>query len=377
MKISFHFDADDTSLGSYYGLPTRKALMGAILSSRTLDLNSKVFQGDLLLHQMAMDVEVISKYESIHSSNSERYIQLINGLLNPDSHIWHSITERTIDRFVTNNVWVISFESISFSDAVAIDTELKKVGFYLGAIEVDETNPIHWEAYAYSLVAHYRIIGRNINFFLRDMAESSEHEGDIQELKSFGFSEVGFEKLNGKFSFFDKYNNFEHARRIAELKSALGDSLASLADQVICRLSDPAPEIGSKLWSALRTYNNAEVNEDYAQVSASCRRIIEYVADQLFPPQENSVKGRKVGKGHYKNRLLAFADAERSSSTNIELIAVSIESLAEQLDKLTSLNNKGVHAEVFKHEAKRCLLRTIMILDDIISLKSGPFIVNV
>ncbi|MGF1736852.1 hypothetical protein [Photobacterium satsumensis] len=377
MKVSFHFDADDKSLGGYYGYPIRKALMRAILSSRTLDLNSKIFQGDFLLHHLTMDVEVISEHKTVHHSNPERFISVFNELLNPGTHIWHSITDDTICRLANNNVWVMSFESISFSDATEIDKMLRDVSYYLGAIEVDETSPIHWEAYAGSLVPYYRIIGNKVNLFWDGISDESKNEGHIPELLKIGFTSADFEALNGKFTFFDKYHNFEHARRVAELKSALGDSLASLADQVICRLADPAPEIGNKLWSALRTYNRAEVNEDYAQVSASCRRIIEYIADQLFPPQSEDVNGRKMGKGHYKNRLLAFASNERSSSTNIELVAVSIESLAQQLDKLTNLSNKGVHAEVFKHEAKRCLLRTIMVLDDIISLRIDPFDVNV
>jgi hypothetical protein len=377
MKVSFHFDADDESLGGYYGYPIRKALMGVILKSRTIDLHTKIFQGDLLLNEITMDVEVISEFESVSRTNPEKFHQAFYELLNPGTHIWHSIKEETVQRLARHNVWVMSFESISFSDATAIDVLLREFGYYLGAIEVDETSPVHWKAYSGYITPFYRIIGKNVNLFWDGISDDSKDEGHARELEEIGFESVKFESLNGKFSLFDKYHNYGHARRVAELKGGLGDSLASLADQVISRLSDPAPEIGNKFWSALRTYNRAEVNEDYAQVSASCRRIIEYVADQLFPPQSEEVEGRKVGKGQYKNRLLAFASSERSSSTNIELIAVSIENLAAHLDKLANLSNKGVHAEIFKHEARRCILRTIMVLDDIVSLRLEAFKVNV
>lgn len=372
MKISYHFDADDESLGAYYGGPIREALMSAILESRVIDLHSKIFQGDLLLSSKSVDIEQVDEHRQIHRFNKDKYIENINNLLNPGSHIWCTITEETIDRFVQNNVWVMCFESISFNDALKIDEVLKSTQFYLGALQVDETSKVHWLAYPGSLVPYYRIVGKSLHVFWDGITEDSKDEGHLEELKELGFKDVSFESLNGRFTIFDNYHNYEHARRIAELKADLGDSLASLADQVISQLSDPAPEIGSKFWSALRSFNRAEVNEDYAQVAVSCRRIIEYVADCLFPPQDEDVGGRKVGKGQYKNRILAFASRELASDTNIELVAVSVESLAAQLDKLSSLSNKGVHAEVFKSEARRCLMKTIVILDDIISLRSGP-----
>ena len=371
MKVSFHFDADDESLGSYYGGAIREALMRAILKSRVMDLHSKIFQGDLLLRNMSTDVEELDKNQWVRRFNADKYLKNMENLLNPGSHIWCTISNETIGRLVENNVWVMCFESISFNDAQKIDEMLAQNRFYLGAIQVDETSPVHWAAYSSSIAPYYRITGKSLNVFWDGISDDSKNEGHLEELEELGFNGVSFEPLNGRFSIFDNYHNYEHARRIAELKADLGDSLASLADQVISRLSDPAPEIGSKLWSALRSFNRAEVNEDYAQVAVSCRRIIEYVADQLFPPQDEDVNGRKVGKGQYKNRILAFASRELASNTNIEMVAVSVESLATQLDKLSNLSNKGVHAEVFNNEARRCLIKTIVILDDIISLRSG------
>ena len=52
---------------------------------------------------------------------------------------------------------------------------------------------------------------------------------------------------------------------------------------------------------------------------------------------------------------------------------VSTATLAEQLEKLDSAVNKGVHADLLDVEGRRCVIRTVMLLDDMISLKSGPF----
>lgn len=371
MKIAFHFDADNEELGGYYGLPIRRALFGAILKSRTIDLHTKVFQGDVLLAMQTMDREKTETGET-HHFNKDRFLSAIQTLLAPGSHIWMTFSEKTVKKLLEGNVFVLLFESISFRDAREIDQALHVYPWYLGALQIDDTCPVHWVAYANAMVASYRVIGRNIHLFWDGICDDSKDEGHAEELTEVGFASVSYEALNGKFSVFDKYHDYQQACRVAELGTALSDALGTMADQVITRFSDAAPELGNKLWSAIRTYERAEVPEDYAQVATSCRRVIEYVADAIFPPADPAPDGRLLGPKHYRNRLLAFADEERVSDTNLDLICASTDLLGEQLEKLGSLVNKGVHAEVTRHEAHRCLLRTIMALDDILSLKRGP-----
>jgi hypothetical protein len=376
VKVAFHFDADDKSLGGYYGYPIRQASFGAILASRTMDLHTKVFEGDLLLSMLAADREKTERGETLRF-NEEKFLSALETLLNPGSHIWITFSGATVQRLVNNNVFVLLFESISFRDAREIDDALKALPYYLGALQVDETCGVHWAAYGNSLVASYRIVGRSMHLFWDGLSEDSKDDGGLEELREIGFSHVELEALNGKFTVFDRFHDFHQARRVAELGAALTDSLGFLADQVISRLSDSAPELGNKLWSAIRTYERAEVADDHAQVAVSCRRVLEYVADQLFPAQEPNLEGRRLGKNNHRNRLLAFADQERISDTSIDLICVSTEMLSEQLEKLSSLVNKGIHENVLRHEARRCILRTIMVLDDILSLRKGPLKINV
>jgi hypothetical protein len=58
---------------------------------------------------------------------------------------------------------------------------------------------------------------------------------------------------------------------------------------------------------------------------------------------------------------------------NIDLICIEAKVLGEQIDKLAGLANKGVHSEVFRYETRRCLIRTLLLLDDIVSLRCEPF----
>lgn len=150
--------------------------------------------------------------------------------------------------------------------------------------------------------------------------------------------------------------------------------MAFIADDTVSRLSDIAPDLGDRLWAALDTYESAETNEQLAQVMATCRRIFEYVVDRIFPPtDELSDSGHSLKADKYKNRLYEYARRSKCGDANTNLITASMELLDSQWDKLNKLANKGVHTEVYRNEARRCFIRTIMMLDDIISLKTGSF----
>jgi hypothetical protein len=48
----------------------------------------------------------------------------------------------------------------------------------------------------------------------------------INDYETFGFKKINPESLNGRYTIFDTYSNFEEARRIAEWKRNSGGLLA-------------------------------------------------------------------------------------------------------------------------------------------------------
>jgi len=285
-----------------------------------------------------------------------------------------SMTIKRLIQALRCEIFTICFETIEMQLADYLDDQLRENSeAYLGALGVDEASYVHWYVYSNSIGPRYRINNKNASVFWDGFNEESKYEFQINRLVQFGFKRVGFESLNGRYTIFDEYHDFEHARRVAEWKKSCGNLLAFIVDGVAHRLGDATPDLGNKLWATLKTFNEAETNEEFAQVTASCRRIVEYVSDELFPPIEGEIEGRKLGTTQYRNRLLAFADETRKSNTNVDLIWVSTKTLSEQMAKLSDLANKGVHSEVYRMETRRCLLRTIILLDDIISLKVEAF----
>jgi hypothetical protein len=306
--------------------------------------------------------------------NQDKYFQIIDIWLHPDNTVWSSMIITKLMQALKNEIFIICFETIEMQLADYLDNKLRESSeAYLGAIEVDDASYVHWFVYSNSIRPRYRINNKNASIFWDGFNEESKDKSKIERFTKLGFKRVGFESLHGRYTIFDEYYNFDHARRVAEWKKNCGNLLAFIVDGVAHRLGDTAPALGNKLWAALKTFNEAETNEEFAQVTASCRRIVEYVSDELFPPIEGEVEGRKLGTKQYRNRLLAFADETRKSDTNIDLIWVSTKTLSEQMERLSDLANKGIHSEVYRIETRRCLLRTVLLLDDIISLKIEAF----
>ncbi len=372
MKIAFHFIADHPSLGNFYGIPIVKKVFSSIQNQRTLNISSKVFIGDLLLHNLAYEKTKAEAGAINYVFNKELFLIVFQNWIEPENVIWKRMNPKKLEEVVKCRVFTLCFENIDLQESEYLDKSLESFEPYVGALEVDDSSYVHWKVYSNSLIPFIRLSNKNINIFWDGFEEEEKDAMWFEVFEDTGFK-VDYESLEGRYTIFDKYHNFDHARRVAEWKKICGGILAFIADDVVNKFIDIAPDLGNKLWSAINTYNKAETNEQFAQVNASCRRIIEYITDSIFPPIDGTHKGHKLGKQEYKNRLLAYADNERKSDTDIDLILVSTESLNDQIEKLLKLVNKGVHAEAYQYETRRCVLRTILLLDDILSLKKQAF----
>ncbi|HDY90474.1 MAG TPA: hypothetical protein ENH82_20445 [bacterium] len=373
MKVAYHFIADHGSLGGYYGFPIEKRFFEILLSKKNLEVSSKVFHGDLLIHTFARNRED-TESGHIERFNKEKYIELLDRWINQAFQGWNHLSKDFLKKVANKNIHVICLENVTHELAEFIANKLDEFEPFLGAFEVNDASKIHWVLYSSSLVPAYRLINRNLYFLWDGLLEDNKDTGLANEYKKLDFISVEFESLNGRFTIFDKYHgDFKYSKRVSEWKIKCGDLLAFIADDVVNRLSDIAPKLGDKLWAAFNAYDTAETNENYTHVAVTCRRIVEYVTDCIFPPTNELYNGHKLGEGKFRNRLWAYADEEKRSDTNIDVITISNKVLDEQFEKLNKLTNKGIHSEIFRSEARRCLLRTMMLLDDIISLKANAF----
>jgi len=372
MKVGYHFLSEHPGLGSGYGYQITREVLRKILDQPAINMRTKVFTGDLLLSQYAREREVI-RTGHIERFSQEKYAYIFNKWLDPESPVWSTLPLETREATYGKFLYVMCFETLDQDSAQSLHNRLEGIPYYLGAMEVDDSSRVHWALYSASLIPKYRLQDGSARVFWDGITEDSKDEEFLAFVQECGFTPVTFESLNGRYTIFDKYEDFEHARRIAIWKRRSGNLLAFIADDVVSRLSDIAPELGDKLYAAMKTFDAAETNEELAQVMTSCRRIFQYVTDRIFPSVEESDTGRDLSGKKYRNRILAYADEAHRSDTNIDLVAVSTDIWSSQVEKLSNLASKGVHAEVYRAEARRTLLRTILLLEDIVSLRTTPF----
>jgi DNA uptake protein ComE-like DNA-binding protein len=138
-----------------------------------------------------------------------------------------------------------------------------------------------------------------------------------------------------------------------------------LKEAVNDRLLDINPELAERLMTAFRAVSG-ENPEEWSQALTTCRRFVEGLADSLYPPKDEQVKGRAVGKSQYINRLWAFMDGTIESQSNRELAKAHVDYLGGYLQKIHKLSNKGVHATLTRLEAIKAVFHTYLLAADIL-----------
>jgi AbiTii len=155
---------------------------------------------------------------------------------------------------------------------------------------------------------------------------------------------------------------------------------SSIADDVFSRARERVDAmIGSTVPAAVQrvtaAYENLQSDNpaDWSNAVHSCRRVLEDLADVIFPATDKvrTRNGReiKLGKGNYINRLVAFAEDRSSSETSAKLIGSHLDFLGDRLDAVFKAAHKGTHATVGREEADRYVVYTYLLVGDLLSLR--------
>jgi DNA uptake protein ComE-like DNA-binding protein len=141
-----------------------------------------------------------------------------------------------------------------------------------------------------------------------------------------------------------------------------------LREEVDNKLLDLNPELAEKLMIAFKSVNS-ENPEEWSHALTTCRRLIEGIADELFPATQLTQEinnGHKLGQAQYINRLWAFMDKAIESKSNKNLAKAHIDFLGSYLGNIHELTNKGVHSTLAKLEAVKTVFHTYLMLADIL-----------
>ncbi|MDC4898125.1 helix-hairpin-helix domain-containing protein, partial [Acinetobacter baumannii] len=97
-----------------------------------------------------------------------------------------------------------------------------------------------------------------------------------------------------------------------------------------------------------------------------CRRLLESLADKLYPASELVIGKRTFKQSQFVNRLWQFMNDSIESDSNRDLAQAHVNFLGSWLEKTNKLTNKGVHDDVSQLEATKALFHLYLMLADLL-----------
>lgn len=157
---------------------------------------------------------------------------------------------------------------------------------------------------------------------------------------------------------------------------------SGIADDIFSRIRCRADSaIGTKVPDAVEkltaVYKNlqSENPEDWANAVHSCRRVLQDLANAVYPSRgsvEKEVDGKnaviKLGEDNYINRLVAFLEEKSSSERFTQIVGTHLKFIGDRLDSIFRAAQKGSHSIVSRDEADRYVVYTYLVTGDILSL---------
>lgn len=357
MNIAFLFNSDHPSLSTSYGSSVMKNILSTgILQSE--DRNMRISIGDILTYPAATQ----------SSTPTFRYLnELCINVYTPDSYD-NLISEKLYETFTTATVFCWLFQNMTSKCANALHNKLiKSDTSYLGAMDVTFSEPLHLRFFRNSLIESYRIHKNKCSVFYV-MSENEDPDYSVKEAFEKHGYDVTFEDIGGRRTILDNYDTIEHFQRVEDFRehfSSIKGVDRYLTDNIILSLEELHPKLFDSFAAAARTLKRAETEEDLAQASLSGRRILEKIADYLYPPSTLKYKNRKIGKAEYKNRIWAYIETtiEENKAEKSKVIQ-----LGKEADRLVELFNSGLHSSPNKEKVEESFKSLLVWISDLIEL---------
>lgn len=161
MKIGFHFDADNESLGTFYGAAIEEKFFRALASVGNPGLSTRMYVGDLCLNSFAMEWSGTAAAK-LYSLNEQKYVDGFVGWLAAGLLAWRRFPLENMLQCLHRNTYVIYLDSISSQIAENLSLRLGVLPYYLGALEINESSPEHRVLYLCSLLPLRRVTEKTV-----------------------------------------------------------------------------------------------------------------------------------------------------------------------------------------------------------------------
>lgn len=356
MNIAFLFNSDHSSLGTCYGFFVGDLILGANVLQKE-KRSMRVSVGDILTYSAVSQSETRT-YDHLKKLCQQLYLPISFDRLNKQK------LEAT---FTTATVYCWLFQNMTKQAGDHLHKILEPNDCYLGCMDVDFSQPLHLLFFRNSLIEEYRLMGTKCAVFY-EMGRNEDPDMSVKDqFEQHGFT-LEYEDQGVRRTSFDNYDSLDHFKRVESFKSfcsRLPDLNSDDASALAHSLEELHPKLFDAFAAAARTLLRSETEEDYAQVALSGRRLLEQTADALFPPRDEEWNGRKVGIHQYKNRLWAYVESALSASGEP---SERLMPLGEEVDRLVSLFNFGLHATPTREKVELAFRDLIIWLSKVVDI---------
>jgi len=361
MIVAFHFQVDEAQHRGNYAHALQDTFFGCLSGAKSRDVHLQIWTGDLLVSE--------------HLANEAARENILRALLGYDPRRWKTLSgDEFADALFSATIYVVAAEGLIRSVGEYLDHQLRRHSSYLGCLEIDPANRVHWVLYTQKLIPRYRYLDGEIRLFYREFEEregaDTKDLGRAADLERQGFR-VAWEDIGLRHTIFDSYQSFEHAARLADLQTYLSEHLARVADEILLRAATLDPRLNDVLHAALSGFERIQTREEIAQVALSCRGFLQGLADALYPPRTEPVEGRGLGPNEYRNRLWAYVKGNLQGDQQ-RLLLAQLEDLGNRVDRVDHLANKGLHAQITQPDIRRLIAALLVLAYDLLTLCPPP-----
>jgi hypothetical protein len=183
--------------------------------------------------------------------------------------------------------------------------------------------------------------------------------------------------INSHLSYINKYCYSYISSLIDKLKysGTVKSSFDLLKDAVDDKFLEINPELAEQLMLAFKAISSNN-KEEWSQALTTCRRLLESLADNLYPANDKVINNRTFKQNQYVNRLWQFMHEAIQSDTNKTLAKAHVDYLGSWLERNNKATNKGVHDEVTQLEATKFVFHIYLMLADLLEYLDDSVVSN-
>ena len=341
MNVAFLFNSDDEIFGGSYGDP----IISEVLRSNVLQScgRRKRFSiGDLLTFS---DSKTYGEFRvrSAQATNPAGLDLRLSDRLN------NAVGKVTI--------FIVTVQNIGIDHAKRLHEFLYPRRYYLGAIEVDFSNPPHLVYFRNSIGEIARLAGSECVLF-HDMGdeESARDDSLVAQFEGAGFT-VRYEDRGARRTIFDNFDTLDHFKRISALQSYLTAEFempAEESENLIYSLEEINPYLFDCLAAAVKQLSKNATGEELVHGAISARRFLKLLTDIIYPPTNKTVAGHKLSDHHVKNRFWAYL--YEAFGTTESRGSDTVKGIGREFDRLFDESSSMVHRLNIAYDEVRALL---------------------